>query len=102
MKLTGSKIREEIKILSAQLSAMGDEFTDSLNYFDNETKPDPKSIADKILSLEKKLGIWQAAQKHYNVAVSFDFNERTISLQEAINIVGGFARVSKLWKVASG
>ena len=88
--------------MTTELSSINNSFEDSLTYFENERKPDPIAIGAHIIKLERKLGIWQAAQKEYNVNNPITFGGRSISLQEAVSIVGGYGRVSKLFRTASG
>lgn len=102
MKVTGTQIRNEIKLLTTELSSVNNGFEESLTYFPGETKPDPLAIGAQIIKLERTLGIWQAAQKEYNINTPITFGKRTISLQEAVSIIGGYSRVSKLFRTASG
>jgi len=102
MKVTGTQIRNEIKLLTTELSSINNSFDESLTYFEGEPKPNPIAIGAQIVKLERTLGIWQAAQKEYNVNNPITFGGRTISLQEAVSIVGGYGRVSKLFRTASG
>jgi hypothetical protein len=85
-----------------ELSSLNNSFDDTLSYFEGEQVPNPLGAAADILTLERKLGIWQAAQKFVNISVGFPFKSRDMSLQEAISVVGGYGRVSKLMRTAAG
>lgn len=102
MKVTGTQIRNEIKLLTTELSSVNNGFEESLTYFPGETKPWVPLWLMLIIKLERTLGIWQAAQKEYNINTPITFGKRTISLQEAVSIIGGYSRVSKLFRTASG
>lgn len=102
MIVTGTFIKNKIKIITSEIAVLNNVFEDSLYAFAGETKTPPKVVADTILRVERELGAWQAAQKHYNSSVVLEFEGRTITLQEAISIVGGYGRVSKLMKKAAG
>lgn len=101
MKVNGNQIKQAIKMKGLELDSVSSTFDESLFKFADETKRTPEEIADDILKLETEISKLQAAQKFYNVNVKFDYEERQISLQEAVNLVGGTGRVSKLWRKAS-
>jgi hypothetical protein len=101
-KVTGTQIRGEIKLRTTKLQALNGAFADTLFMFEGDVKKTPQEQAEQILRLEEELGKYQAAQKFFNVNTTVTFNGRKIILQEAINIVGGYSRVAKLWKEAAG
>jgi hypothetical protein len=102
MQVTGTRIRHEIKIATAELASKKNIFEKSLMVFPDENKPSPKGIATEILSAEHKLSMWQAAQKFYNSTQVFEFQGNQVTLQYAVSVVGGFSRIAAMWKKAAG
>lgn len=102
MKLTGTQIRNELKMLTTELSARTNNFDELLTYKAGETIPNVIGEAQTMLDLETKIGVWQAAQKQYNTEVPISFKGKSINLQQAVSIVGGYSRVSKLFRTAAG
>jgi hypothetical protein len=85
-----------------ELQSLNNSFDDTLVYFEGEKVPNVIESASAILLLERRLGVWQAAQKFVNISVGFPFKGRNTTLQEAISTVGGYGRVSKLMRTAAG
>lgn len=101
MNITGNQIKQAIKMKGLELDSVSSTFDDSLFKFEDETKMSPVSIAEVIYNLESDIAKLQAAQKFYNTNTKITFEDKTINLQEAINLVGGAGRISKLWRTAA-
>lgn len=106
MKVTGSLLKSHIKITAMKISTLDTVFEESLFAFEEESKRSPVDIAKEILDLEKKLALLQTAQKAYNLVVTLELKEgettEDITLQQAINVIGGYGRLSKLWRDVVG
>jgi hypothetical protein len=102
MLVTGYALREAIKQWELRKDAANRVFEDSLKVFPGEDKPHPSKLIEQYLAAEVAIAQLQTAQAQYNLLVSFDFEERTMTLCEAVKSLGGYGRVEKLWRTASG
>lgn len=102
MLVTGYALREAIKQWELRKDAANRVFEDSLKVFPGEDKPHPSKLIEQYLAAEVAIAQLQTAQALYNLLVRFDFEGRTITLCEAVKSLGGYSRVEKLWRTASG
>ncbi len=102
MKVTGYTLREAIKIKNIELSSLSSQFTDSLQYFENEEKPNPIDIANKIVKLESDLSLLQTFQSWYNLNVTVELEGNIIPLETAVKLIGGLSRQASQWRSAAG
>ena len=86
---------------SMELESVVSTFEDTLYKFKDEKKPTPYAVSELILQLEYDLSKLQSAQKYYNSNIIFNYNGEDMTLQTAINFVGGLGRLSKKWRVAA-
>lgn len=100
-KVNGYKLKEVIKAKQLELATVSSQFDESLNKFEDESKDTPTNIAGNIARLEDELSALQTVQSKYNLAVQLKVGDRTITLEQAVKMVGGAGRVSKLWRKAA-
>lgn len=102
MLVTGYALREAIKQWELRKDAANRIFDDSLKVFPGEVKTHPEVLIKQYLAAEVAIAQLQTAQAQYNLLVTFDFEGRLITLCEAVKSLGGYSRVEKLWRTASG
>lgn len=102
MLVTGYALREAIKQWELHKDAANRVFDESLKIFPGEVKPHPRELIAQYLAAEVAIAQLQTAQAQYNLLVRFDFEGRTMTLCEAVKSLGGYSRVEKLWRTASG
>lgn len=102
MLVTGYALREAIKQWELRKDAANRVFEDSLKVFPGEEKPHPSKLIEQYLAAEVAIAQLQTAQSQYNLLNTFDFEGRKITLCEAVKSLGGYSRVEKLWRTASG
>jgi hypothetical protein len=101
MLVNGNQLKQAIKMKSMELNSVFSTFEDTLYKFEDESKSTPYEISTKIINLEYDISKLQSAQKYYNSNITFNFNNNDLTLQTAINYVGGLARMSKKWRTAA-
>lgn len=102
MKITGYQLREAIKQWELRKDAASRIFEDCLKVFEGENKLHPSKVIDQLLLAETSIAKLQTVQAHYNLYVHVQFEGERITLCEAVKSLGGYSRVEKLWRVASG
>lgn len=98
MKITGYALREALKAHELTRDTAASMFDPSLKRWPDEEKQSPQSVVDAFLKAEAAIAALQTAQCRYNLAVTVEFEGRVITLAEAIKLVGGLARVEKMWR----
>lgn len=98
MKTTGYKLKQSIQILEMQKASLDTEFEDALTAFKNESKRLPSDISTEIQKTEEQIALLQTAQARFNIAVTVVVDGQTMSLCQAIKMVGGAGRAEKRWK----
>jgi hypothetical protein len=101
MQVNGYMIREAIKQWETRRDALQAQFPDTLTKFPDDPTPSPKDVASQLLEAEANLAKIQQAQAQYNAAVKIPFKGTPIPLGQAVKMLGGLARLEKLWKDAS-
>jgi hypothetical protein len=107
MKVTGYMLREAIKRHELRRDVAARSFNDSLKAFPGEVKDNPADIVEQFLAAERATAALQTAQMRYNLAVKIDlyghgWDRTTMTLAEAIKLIGGEGRVEKMWRSAAG
>lgn len=103
MIVTGYLLREAIKQWELRKDAASRVFDTTLTKFPGEEKPIPGDLIDQYFAAEIAIAKLQTAQSAYNLFVSFPFEENEkMTLCEAVKSLGGYSRVEKLWRTASG
>ena len=106
MKVTGYILREALKRHELRREVAARTFDDSLKAFPGEVKDNPVDIVEQFLAAERATAALQTAQMRYNLAVKVNlhghgWDHTTMTLAEAIKLVGGEGRVEKMWRSAA-
>jgi hypothetical protein len=101
MKVTGYELKEAIKMAQLELATVRTQYDETLYAFEGEEKPTPQEIMGQIEDLEDRIANLQSAQSAYNLQVKLDFQGNEITLGQAIRLVGGRGRISKMWRDAA-
>lgn len=98
MHVTGTELRDAIHRRELRLDANLQEYADSLYKYDNEDKPSPLSVFEKIDAEELAIAQLQTVQTRFNLSVTVEVGGKRISLCEAVKSVGGAGRNEKRWR----
>lgn len=103
MKTTGFQISYRLRELQDAREITTSQFNDSLFQFEAEagSKVSPVDLMRLLDEYERKIAALQVAQAQFNLAVRVDVLGRAMSLHEAVKLVGGAARIAKMWKDAA-
>jgi len=102
VKVTGYKLREEIRRNELQRDMAANIFKDSLHAFKEEEKADPRALMQQFRNAEFHVAMLQEAQQRYNLKVTVDVQGRKMSLASAVKMLGGAGRAAKMWREAVG
>lgn len=95
--VTGYKLREAIRVREMERSVLNGQFKDSLTQFADDSKGNPKNIAEQLRKNEEDIATLQVAQDLYNLRVLVKIQGKQISLAEAVARIGGVGRLKDLW-----
>jgi hypothetical protein len=99
MKITGYKIQHKLKELEQLKEVAAQQFNDNIMQFESQSeKLDLRDVYANYTALEKRIARLQAAQCSYNQAVTVNVLGESMSLLEAVKLVGGAGRSEKMWK----
>ncbi len=101
MEITGYQLKEALKMAALERETVLTQFDETLYAFDGEEKPSPEEISDSIACLETKIATLQTAQSQYNLHVQVSVQGEEMTLEQAIKMVGGAGRLSKMWRSAA-
>jgi len=101
MKVTGYDLRSALTKLNNRKGILLNQWDNSQYVFEGE-KADPKSIEQKIKTIESRIVNIQLAQSEYNSKVMVSVNNKghveEMHLSMAIKTVGPTRRLSAMWK----
>lgn len=98
MNVNGYQLREAIKQWELKRDAHARQFDGSLKSFPGEQKDTPAQIITNTLKCDNAIALLQAAQAYYNNQVRVVFSGETITLTQAVKMLGGYARAEKMWR----
>jgi len=103
MKITGYQLTYRLRELQDQREIVSTQFNASLFQFaeEQESKQEPLELMRVFRECERKIATLQVAQASYNLAVTVEVMGETMTLHEAVKLVGGAARAAKMWKDAA-
>jgi hypothetical protein len=101
MKVSGYMLREAIKEQTLKSDTASSLFDDSLRAFPSEVKSKPQEVVDSFLEAEEAVAKLQTLQAEYNLKVFLTFEGATLTLTQAVKMVGGLARAEKMWRSAA-
>lgn len=102
MKVSGYTLREAIKEYELRSSAAATGFDRTLRAFPSEVvsgaKDKPQEVVDRFLASEHAIAYLQTVQAEYNLKVILTFEGGSLTLTQAVKMVGGLARAEKMWR----
>lgn len=99
MKVTGYKIQHKLKELEQLKEVSAQQFNDNIMQFESQNeKMELPEVFATYTALEKRIARLQAAQCLYNLSVDVNVLGETMTLLEAVKLVGGAGRSEKMWK----
>lgn len=104
MKVTGYRIQHALKELEQARDLAHKQFTDNVMQFDSaQERVELPELFARYTTLEGKIAKLQVQQALYNLATKVEVMGGTMSLHEAVKLVGGAGRAEKMWRnVAQG
>ena len=98
MKVTGYKLQHALRELAHTSVIAAGQFDDSLTVFPDEKKPHPTKVMDDFQEAESKIARLQTFQAAYNLRVTVKVEGHTMTLSQAVKLVGGAGRIEKMWR----
>lgn len=98
MKVTGYKFQHALRELGHARDIAAGQFDNSLMKFPGEDKPKPQALMVAYAEAEAKIARLQTAQADYNLRVKVLVLDKTMTLSEAVKLVGGAGRAEKMWR----
>lgn len=99
MKVTGYRIQHALRELEAARELAHQQFTENVMQFDSqEDKLELPEVFARFTTLERKVAQLQIQQATYNLAVKVEVLGSTMTLHEAVKLVGGAGRAEKMWR----
>jgi len=99
MKVTGYKLREELKKTNLKIDMLNSEFDDSKTGFKDDDKRPMDEITLDLFRAEEKACQLQEANQQYNLKVAAEMKSfGKISLALIIKLVGPVSRIEKKWR----
>lgn len=100
MKINGYKLQQAIREAMIERDTLAARFEPALTHFPGEDPENPIHTARNFQQAEKRLCALQTAQARYNLAVKVSPLGETMTLCQAIKLVGGAGRMEKMWRSA--
>jgi hypothetical protein len=102
MKVSGYTLREAIKEYELRSSAAATGFDRTIRAFKSEVesgaKDKPQEVVDRFLASQLAVARLQTVQSEYNLKVFLTVDGSSISLTQAVKMIGGLARAEKMWR----
>lgn len=99
MKVTGYKLQHSLRELEQARELAAQQFGENIMQFESqEDKLELPEVFARFTSLEKKIAQLQVEQARYNLAVTVNVLGESMSLHQAIKLVGGAGRAEKMWR----
>ena len=103
MKITGYRLQHAIREAMHVRDVLATQFNDNLKQFASTTKRvDLEAVYCRYDEIEKKIAELQVMQTRYNMNVHVVVLHDTVTLLQAIKLVGGAGRGEKMWRAAAG
>jgi hypothetical protein len=101
VKINGLKIQQAIREATKDRDLADSRFAGSLKAFPDEKKPHPLKLSDEFEAAERRIAALQTAQARYNISVMVEADGRSMTLQEAVKLLGGAQRLEEKWREAA-
>lgn len=99
MKVTGYRIQHALRELESARELAHQQFTENVMQFESqEDKLELPEVFARFTTLERKIAKLQIQQAIYNLTVQVEVLGSTMSLHEAVKLVGGAGRAEKMWR----
>lgn len=99
MKVTGYKIQHALRELESARELAHTQFTENVMQFDSqEEKLELPEVFARFTTLESKIAQLQVQQANYNLSVKVDVLGSSMTLHQAVKLVGGAGRAEKMWR----
>lgn len=98
MKMTGFGIREALRRWQLKRDTANSLFDGSLRKFADDEKEHPQEIMKAFALADVAIAKLQTAQQLYNLTVLVDVQGNTMTLSEAVKLIGGVGRMEKMWR----
>lgn len=99
MKVTGYRIQHALRELEAARELAHQQFVENVMQFESqEEKLELPEVFARFTALERKVARLQIFQANYNLSVQVQVGGETMSLHEAVKLVGGAGRAEKMWR----
>lgn len=101
MEVSGYQLREAAKVWMLRLTTVESQFEGSLIKFPGENKPAPIDLSVEIMRCEQAVALLNTAQAHFNLNTRVTVDGKSITLAQAIKLIGGAGRMEKMWRSAA-
>jgi hypothetical protein len=99
MKITGYKLQHKLKELEQLKELAAQQFNENIMQFESESdKLDLRDVFAEFTTIEKRISKLQSIQCLYNSQVNVSVLGESMSLLEAVKLIGGAGRSEKMWK----
>jgi hypothetical protein len=102
IKISGYTLREAIKEHELRSNTAATGFDRTLRIFPSEkgtgSKDTPQVVVDRFVEAEIAVARLQTIQAQYNLHVPVIYEGTTITLTQAIKMIGGLSRAEKMWR----
>lgn len=99
IKVTGYRIREELKKTNLKIDMLESEFDDSKTGFKDDDKRSMDEITNDLFRAEEKACALQEANQLYNLNVKTNLSPfGEVTLARIIKLVGPVSRIEKKWR----
>ncbi len=99
--MDGNRFKLNLKLWMDRRASLLSQWNDSIWAFLGEKKVGTKELAEKIVEAENSIASLQTFQSQFNLQIAFEWQGKTISLMQAIKMIGGAGRLEKMWSSAS-
>jgi hypothetical protein len=102
IRISGYTLREAIKEHELRSSTAASGFDRTLRAFPSELaknlKDTPQTVVGRFVEAELAVARLQTVQAQYNLLVNVTYEGLTITLTQAVKMIGGLARAEKMWR----
>lgn len=101
MKVTGYALREAMRVKRLDRDAAAKLFAESLFIFEGQTS-ETELLFTRFREADMAVARLETIQETYSLGIVVEAQGKSMSLTEAVKLVGGAGRAEKMWRDASG
>lgn len=101
VKINGYRLREALSHWRTQRDVQSKLFNESLFAFEDESKEPAIKVTEAFELADKNTALLEDAQQQYNQMVTVTLEGEKVSLSRLIKMIGGTARLEKMWRAAA-